>query len=136
MASGSSSVGSRSKHPIQVSSSAWVQSSNEAVLPFRSAVAMAAPGQTGADIASEQTVRDRKGVCHVVVEDEVVRAVPGWGAQLLTSTRFAHSAAYIDLLGLLHGLRTISCRSAVLRSEGSSPVYGIMYVLQRVCHAD
>lgn len=103
---------------------------------MRSAVAMAAPGQTGADIASEQTVRDRKGVCHVVVEDEVVGAVPGWGAQLLTSTRFAHSAAYIDLLGLLHGLRTISCRSAVLRSEGSSPVYGIMYVLQRVCHAD
>ena len=79
-----------------------------------------------------RTVLDRQGASHVIMEDEVVGAVPGWGAQLLTSTRFAHSATYIDLISLVHRFRLVTCRSTILRSEGSRPVYGLMYVLQRI----
>lgn len=76
-------------------------------------------------------VEDRQGACHVVVGDEVLGAVPGWGAQLLSSTRFAHSAAYIELLCLVHGFSTVDCRGALLRTEGSSPIHGLMYTLQK-----
>ena len=76
-------------------------------------------------------MEDRQGACHVVVGDEVLGAVPGWGAQLLSSTRFAHSAAYIELLCLVHGFSTVDCRGALLRTEGSFPIHGLMYTLQK-----
>lgn len=76
-------------------------------------------------------VVDDSGKCHLLLDDEVVGAVPGWGAQLLTSTRFAHSTTYIEVLVATHGFHVCACSSVVLRKEASVPVYGVMWILQK-----
>ena len=64
------------------------------------------------------------------VDGEPVGAVPGWGAQLLSSARFAHSHAYIQLHAKGHGYTIKACREVVLRTEETVPLQGRMYVLE------
>ena len=65
-----------------------------------------------------------------LMDGEPVGAVPGWGAQLLSSARFAHSHAYIQLLARVHGYTLKACREVTLRTEETVPLQGRMYVLQ------
>jgi predicted TPR repeat methyltransferase len=65
-------------------------------------------------------------------DGELVGAVPGWGGQLLTSARFAHSHAYIIALADRYHFECLSYRSLKLRLEGTVEVNGLFYLLQRV----
>ena len=64
-------------------------------------------------------------------DGELVGAVPGWGAQLLSSARFAHAHAYIAALAEAHGFREAAGREGVLRNEGGVALPGRLYVLER-----
>lgn len=64
--------------------------------------------------------------------DEPVGAVPGWGAQLLSSARFAHSHAYIEALCKKHRFHIVEARQQILRHEGTMPLQGIFYALEAV----
>jgi hypothetical protein len=63
-------------------------------------------------------------------DDELVGAVPGWGGQLLTSARFAHSHAYIAALAAHCGFEIVSVRSLPLRLEGTVQLNGLFYLLK------
>ena len=63
--------------------------------------------------------------------EEPVGAVPGWGAKLRSSARFAHSDTYIQALSIHYGFSVLACRKLPLRNEGSIAIMGIFYVLQR-----
>jgi hypothetical protein len=63
-------------------------------------------------------------------DDELVGAVPGWGGQLLTSARFAHSHAYIAALASHSGFEIVSVRSLPLRLEGTVQLNGLFYLLK------
>ena len=63
---------------------------------------------------------------------EIVGAVPGWGAQLLHSARFAHSHTYIKSLADIHGYTIVSRRNETLRLECTQPQPGIFYILQKI----
>jgi predicted TPR repeat methyltransferase len=95
----------------------------------------AAPGPSsdyeGSGGERRREVADASGKCHVLLDEEVLGAIPGWGAQLLTSTRFAHSTTYIEVLSAAHGFSVCACSSVVLRKEASNPVYGLMWILQK-----
>lgn len=67
---------------------------------------------------------------HVGVDGEIEGAVPGWGARLLHSARFAHSHAYIQALATIHGYTIVSRRHEMLRLESTQPQPGIFYILQ------
>jgi predicted TPR repeat methyltransferase len=62
---------------------------------------------------------------------EIPGAVPGWGAQLLTSARFAHSDRYIRALCEKHGFRVLCHERIVLRTEETVPLPGNIYILQK-----
>jgi predicted TPR repeat methyltransferase len=64
-------------------------------------------------------------------EAEIPGAVPGWGAQLLTSARFAHSDRYIRALCVKHGFRVLCHERIVLRTEETVPLPGNIYILQK-----
>ena len=63
--------------------------------------------------------------------DEPIGAVPGWGAQLLTSARFAHSEEYISLLASHCGFAIAAKKSYRLRLEGTVALNGLFYILQK-----
>jgi predicted TPR repeat methyltransferase len=65
-------------------------------------------------------------------EAEIPGAVPGWGAQLLTSARFAHSDRYIRALCEKHGFCVLCHERIVLRTEETVPLPGNIYILQKV----
>jgi predicted TPR repeat methyltransferase len=67
-----------------------------------------------------------------IVESEIQGAVPGWGAQLLKSARFAHSNSYIEALCQIHGFQILKMKIVVLRTEETVPLHGRLYVLQTV----
>jgi len=65
-------------------------------------------------------------------DDEVVGAVPGWGAKLLPkSARFAHSNTYIEELARHYGFGIVAATEITLRLESSVPIPGYAYVLRR-----
>jgi len=60
-------------------------------------------------------------------------AIPGWGGEILSSARFAHSNTYIQLITSLHGFSILSHREGiVLRTEESVPIPGNMFICQKV----
>ena len=65
-----------------------------------------------------------------LIDDELPGAVPGWGAQLLTSARFAHSPRYIEALAAAHGFRMLRQQAVTLRKEKSISLPGDLFVLQ------
>jgi predicted TPR repeat methyltransferase len=65
-------------------------------------------------------------------EAEIPGAVPGWGAQLLTSARFAHSDRYIRALCEKHGFCVLCHERIVLRTEETVPLPGNIYILQKM----
>lgn len=65
--------------------------------------------------------------------DEIEGAVPGWGAQLLSSARFAHAHAYIQRLSVRHGFEVAATRQITLRTEGSVPLAGRLYLCRSLC---
>ena len=67
------------------------------------------------------------------VGDEIAGAVPGWGAQLLSSARFAHAHAYIERLAARHSFEVAATRQITLRTEGSVPLAGRLYLLRSLC---
>lgn len=62
-------------------------------------------------------------------DDDIAGAVPGWGAALLSSARFAHSTQYIQQLAALHGLVLLRRQPVVLRTEGTVPLTGHLFLL-------
>ena len=67
---------------------------------------------------------------HIFEGDEPLGAVPGWGAQLLSSARFAHSDEYVRCIGTHHGFQVVSYRSIVLRKEETLSLPGHVFVLK------
>eukprot|EP01038_Epipyxis_sp_PR26KG_P012197 gene12197-16340_t len=66
-------------------------------------------------------------------EFEIDGAVPGWGAQLLSSARFAHSNTYIFELCKMHRFRVLTLKEkVVLRTEETIPLSGNMFIIQKV----
>jgi predicted TPR repeat methyltransferase len=63
-------------------------------------------------------------------DNEPLGSVPGWGTQLLTSARFAHSNSYIEILANLYGFVILNMKIVILRTEDTVPLYGRLYVLQ------
>lgn len=59
-------------------------------------------------------------------------AVPGWGAKLLKSARFGHSNRYIDELAGRYHFRVVAHTGKTLRTEGTTPLQGSMFVLQKL----
>jgi len=72
---------------------------------------------------------DNGSDCKTDEEGDISGAVPGWGAALLSSARFAHSVVYIERLAHLHGLRVLLRREVVLRCESLTPLTGQLFVL-------
>jgi predicted TPR repeat methyltransferase len=62
---------------------------------------------------------------------ELPNAVPGWGGQLLTSARFGHSNQYIQHLADMYHFTIVGHERKTLRTEGSMPLLGNMFVLQK-----
>ena len=90
----------------------------------------------------KSTMRVQRDTDHVVAEGdatdvsidakgEIIGAVPGWGAELLTSSRFAHTNKYIETLAQVHNFRVSKTKGVDLRTESSSPIAGLMFVLQK-----
>lgn len=65
-----------------------------------------------------------------IIDNEPKGAALGWGIQLLTSARYAHSQIYIHILAHIHGYDIISKLSTTLRTETSMPLEGFMYLLK------
>ena len=65
-------------------------------------------------------------------EDDIPGAVPGWGAALLSSARFAHSGAYVERLAEQHGFRLVGRRQVVLRCEATVPLAGQLFLLEAI----
>ena len=65
-----------------------------------------------------------------IIDNEPKGAALGWGIQLLTSARYAHSQIYIHILAHIHGFDIISKLSTTLRTETSMPLEGFMYLLK------
>jgi hypothetical protein len=63
-------------------------------------------------------------------DGEPIGAVPGWGAQLLKSARFAHSDEYINILASHHGFAVVATKITILRTEETVPLQGRFYLLQ------
>eukprot|EP01041_Mallomonas_annulata_P000353 gene353-635_t len=59
-------------------------------------------------------------------------AVPGWGVQLLTSARFAHSKGYVDALSNSYGFKIMSHRDIILRKEEATSLPGHVFVLMAI----
>lgn len=64
--------------------------------------------------------------------EDIPGAVPGWGAALLTSARFAHSVRYIQDLAAMHALQVLRRKEVVLRTESTVPLAGQLFVLVAV----
>jgi len=75
------------------------------------------------------TVNDKVSTIEIL-NNEPVGASLGWGIQLLTSARYAHSQIYIHILAHIHGFEIISKLSTVLRTETATPLEGMMYILR------
>lgn len=65
-------------------------------------------------------------------DDDIPGAVPGWGAALLSSARFAHSGVYIERLAERHGFSVVGRRRVVLRCEATVPLAGQLFLLKAV----
>jgi predicted TPR repeat methyltransferase len=65
-------------------------------------------------------------------DNEPLGSVPGWGTQLLTSARFAHSNTYIEKLANIYGFIILNMKIVILRTEDTVPLYGRLYVLQLI----
>ena len=86
--------------------------------------------QEGED-ATHATIRVGAGTVEESNYDvEIEGAVPGWGARLLSSARFAHSDRYIRELCDRHKFSVVVYRGIMLRVEGTVPLPGHAYVLQ------
>ena len=70
------------------------------------------------------------GAASLLHDDDIPGAVPGWGAQLLSSARFAHSHAYVKRLAARHGYTLEASRQIVLRTEVTVPLGGRIYLLR------
>lgn len=66
---------------------------------------------------------------HLLVDNEPMGACPGWGVQLLTSARFAHTNKYIETLCEIYGFELMLSRNVILRTEETVPLSGILYIL-------
>ena len=69
---------------------------------------------------------------HAEDSEDIPGAVPGWGAALLTSARFAHSVRYIEELAAMHSLQVLRRKEVVLRTESTVPLAGQLFVLGAV----
>jgi hypothetical protein len=81
-------------------------------------------------IVSEEKVSQEKEIVKMVKVDEPLGAVPGWGGQLLSSARFAHSDSYIKLLSKIHGFNILITKIVILRTEETIPLHGRLYILE------
>ena len=77
-------------------------------------------------------INDFKDIPIVMVDSEIKGAVPGWGARLLTSARFAHSAYYIEVLCNVYSFKVLSYRSISLRKEEGKSLPGHAFILVRL----
>ncbi len=69
---------------------------------------------------------------NTVLENEPVGAVKGWGVQLLSSARFAHSSSYINQLADMHQFSIIRTVDIVIRKEQTVPLPGKIFILQKI----
>jgi predicted TPR repeat methyltransferase len=81
------------------------------------------PIETSASASSNFSLNDNNNT-------DILNAVPGWGGALLSSSRYAHSPKYIEVLASLHGLQILLQKSVVLRTESTLDVRGQMYVMR------
>ena len=66
-----------------------------------------------------------------IQNNEIVGALPGWGGQLLSSARFAHSHSYIEALGDVYNYKIVSFKKVdCMRLETGIPLPGIFYIIQ------
>jgi len=72
--------------------------------------------------------QEEKGVGY----EEPVGAVPGWGAQLLSSARFAHSESYVTCLACMHGFKVNSYQEILLRKEEVVSLPGHAFLLRAI----
>ena len=63
---------------------------------------------------------------------DITGAVPGWGGQLLTSARFAHSNKYIEMLAQKYSFDIVGRKSIILRTEETVPLPGNLFILQKI----
>ena len=63
------------------------------------------------------------------VTSEPPLAVPGWGVQLLSSSRFGHAKVYVLTLAKKFNFNIVEEQSVVLRLESAVPIYGVLYML-------
>ena len=89
-------------------------------------------GFTASHDVSNDVDKVSDSVSVVKVAHEIPGAVPGWGARLLTSARFAHSDSYIRQLCVMHGFRVLCREKIVLRTEETVPLPGNIYILQKI----
>ena len=66
---------------------------------------------------------------------DITGAVPGWGGQLLTSARFAHSNKYIEMLAQKYSFDIVGRKSIILRTEETVPLPGNLFILQKITKA-
>lgn len=65
-------------------------------------------------------------------EDDFLGAVPGWGAQMLSSARFAHSHSYVLQLCRKYKFHLFSHRQVKLRKEEGIELPGNVYLIQKM----
>jgi predicted TPR repeat methyltransferase len=68
----------------------------------------------------------------IVEEADLEQAVPGWGGELLSSSRYAHTPRYIAALAQCYGFIIKSDKEVVLRKESTIDIIGRMYVLSLI----
>jgi len=79
--------------------------------------------------AGGQEAETENGVLLGHVGLDLDAAVPGWGGELLSSSRHAHSPEYVAALAAAHGFTTLAMQEVVLRTESTLEIQGLMYVL-------
>jgi len=65
-------------------------------------------------------------------EDDIPGAVPGWGAQMLSSARFAHSHHYIIMICRMYKFCIVHYRRVKLRKEEGVELPGNAYLVQKI----
>ena len=65
-------------------------------------------------------------------EDDILGAVPGWGAQMLSSARFAHSHRYIMQLCHKYKFHLFCHHQVKLRKEEGIELPGNVYLIQKM----
>lgn len=65
-------------------------------------------------------------------EDDFLGAVPGWGAQMLSSARFAHSHSYVIQLCRKYKFHVFCHRQVMLRKEEGIELPGNVYLIRKM----